>query len=161
DRDPTFDPPHTTFNVAMIAGGTAINIIPDRAELTYEYRALPDEDGPALADEIEAFVRREVLPDLQAVEPTADLVVTSPGVLPALRREDGGAAERLVRELAGLDAPSRSAPFGTDGARFQAAGWSTVVWGPGDIAVAHRPDEHVPIADLAACREVLGALVTR
>jgi acetylornithine deacetylase len=160
-RDETFDPPYTTFNLGMIQGGTAINIIPDRAELTWEYRALPDEDGPHLADEVERFAREEVLPDLRRTAPEADIAITSPGVLPALHREDDGAAERLVRELTGTDEPARTAPFGTDASRFQAAGWSAVVCGPGSIDVAHRPDEYVDLDQLAACHSMLEGVVAR
>lgn len=157
--DPAFDPPHTTFNVGMIGGGTAINIIPDRASVTFEYRALPQEDGPELAQRVEAHARAVVLPELRRTHPAAALTVTSPGVLPALRPETDGAAEALVRRLTGTGAPARTAPFGTDAARFQQVGWSTVVCGPGRIDVAHRPDEWIALDQLAACRAMLDGLV--
>lgn len=156
--DPTFDPPHTTFNVGMIEGGTAINIIPDHGAVTFEYRALPSEDGPGLADRVEAFAREVVLPELQRTHPAARLTITSPGVLPAFQREEDGAAERLVRGLTGTDAPTRTAPFGTDASRFQQVGWSTVVCGPGRIDVAHCADEWIALDQLAACRHMLGDL---
>lgn len=160
DVDPAFDPPHTTFNVATVSGGTAINIIPDRGVLTFEYRALPSEDGPELADRIEAFAREQVLPELQRTCPEATLEVTSPGALPAMQPEVDGAAERWVRRLTGTTVPPRTAPFGTDAARFQQQGWSTVVCGPGRIDVAHRPDEWIALDQLAACRQMLDRLVT-
>jgi acetylornithine deacetylase len=160
-HDPAFDPPYTTFNLAELHGGTAINIVPDRAEVTFEYRPVPADDSSALADEIEAFARDELLAQLRRSEPDADLVVTSPGVLPSLRPEVDGAAERLVRELTGTTVAARSAAFGTDGARFQQHGWSTVVCGPGSIDVAHRPDEHIDLDQLAVCRDMLEALVAR
>jgi acetylornithine deacetylase/succinyl-diaminopimelate desuccinylase-like protein len=31
----------------------------------------------------------------------------------------------------------------------------TVMFGPGDVRVAHRADEHVPLADVVGCAEVL------
>lgn len=159
DVDPAFDPPHTTVNVAILEGGTAINIIPDHGAVTFEYRALPREDGPALAERIEAFAREVVLPELQRTCPDASLTITSPGVLPALQPEVGGAAEALVRRLTGSDAPARTAPFGTDASRFQHVGWSTVVCGPGRIDVAHCADEWIALDQLAACRRMLGDLV--
>ncbi len=158
DVDPAFDPPHTTFNVGMIEGGTAINIIPDHGAVTFEYRALPGEDGPALAERIEAFAREVVLPELQRTHPAAALTITSPGVLPAFQREDDGVAEGLVRRLTGATTPARTAPFGTDASRFQQVGWSTVVCGPGRIDVAHRPDEWIALDQLAACRRMIDDL---
>ena len=156
--DPAFDPPHTTFNVGMIEGGTAINIIPDHGAVTFEYRALPSEDGPELGERVEAFARDVVLPDLQRTHAEASLTVTSPGMLPALQPETDGTAEALVRRLTGTLVPARTAPFGTDASRFQQVGWSTVVCGPGRIDVAHRPDEWIALDQLLACRAMLGDL---
>lgn len=156
--DPAFDPPHTTFNVGMIEGGTAINIVPDHGAVTFEYRPLPSEDGPELADRVEAHAREVVLPALRRTHPDAALTITTPGGLPALRPEVDGAAEALVRRLTGTTTPARTAPFGTDASRFQEVGWSTVVCGPGRIDVAHRPDEWVAIDQLVACRRMLEAL---
>jgi succinyl-diaminopimelate desuccinylase len=34
-----------------------------------------------------------------------------------------------------------------------------VLFGPGTIRVAHKPDEHVPIADLVRAQEVLATLI--
>jgi succinyl-diaminopimelate desuccinylase len=36
-----------------------------------------------------------------------------------------------------------------------------VLFGPGSIRVAHKPDEHVPLAELARAAEVLDRLVER
>ncbi|MBY5161903.1 acetylornithine deacetylase [Salsipaludibacter albus] len=157
--DDRFEPPFTTFNLAMASAGTAINIIPDRAELTFEYRALPEVDGPDLADRIEAYARDELLADLRRTHPEARLDVVSPGVLPALHAERDGDAERLVRNVLGTGSPAETAPFGTDAARFQAVGISSVVCGPGDIAIAHRPNESVEVSQLAAGRRFVSDLV--
>ncbi len=52
-------------------------------------------------------------------------------------------------------------PYGTEAGIFQAAGVPSVVWGPGDIAQAHQPDEFIAEADLAECVQRLGQLVER
>ena len=38
--------------------------------------------------------------------------------------------------------------FATDASWYEAAGCPAVVFGPGEVAVAHQPDEHVAVADL-------------
>ena len=183
--DPLFDPPHTTFNVATIEGGQAINIIPRRAELTFEYRPVPADDGWELADEIAAWAEREVLPDLRAVDPDCRVVVERgtyvEGLAPetepagsyagvadddAVRHGSGaaehvaeaGAAERLVRDLLAFTGEAGTVPFGTDGGWHQRAGISTVVCGPGDIDQAHQPDEFIEPSQLGACDAFLAAL---
>jgi acetylornithine deacetylase len=143
----------------MASAGTAINIIPERAELTFEFRALPGVDGHALARRIEAHARDVLLPALQQTHPEASREVVSPGILPALHGEQDGAAEALVRAVSGTTEPARTAPFGTDAARFQAVGISSVVCGPGNINIAHRPNESIEITQLAAGRQFMSDLV--
>jgi acetylornithine deacetylase/succinyl-diaminopimelate desuccinylase-like protein len=36
-----------------------------------------------------------------------------------------------------------------------------VIWGPGSIEVAHRPNEFVPLADLAGARATLARAIDR
>ena len=38
--------------------------------------------------------------------------------------------------------------FGTDAGYFSDEGYSTVVFGPGSISRAHKPDEYVEISEL-------------
>jgi acetylornithine deacetylase len=158
-RDERFEPPYTTFNLATVTGGQAINIVPRHAELTWEYRPIPADDGDALAAEVDAFVRDEVLPRLRRDTGVGEVRTVPNAVARALAAEDDGAAERLVRTLTGDTAAAGTVPFGTDGGHFQAMGWSTVVCGPGDIAQAHQPDEWVETAQLAACVRFVDALV--
>jgi acetylornithine deacetylase len=40
--------------------------------------------------------------------------------------------------------------FASDAAWYEAAGCPSVVFGPGDVTVAHQPDEHVAISELNA-----------
>jgi acetylornithine deacetylase len=157
-HDDDFDPPYTTFNLATVTGGQAINIVPRRAELTWEYRPVPADDNDALRDEVERFARDEVLPRLRRDTGVGEVTFVTDAVARTLAAEEDGAAERLVRSLTGDDAPARTVAFGTDGGHFQGAGWSTVVCGPGDIAQAHQPDEWIEFAQLEACATFIDRL---
>lgn len=159
--DDRFDPPHTTFNVATLAGGQAINIVPRRAQVQWEYRPIPADDSEALHDRVRAFAEAEVLPRLRAHLDVGDIEWRSEAVARALTAEQDGVAEALARSLTGYDGPSRTVPFATDGGHFQAAGLSTVVCGPGSIDQAHQPDEWIEVAQLTACEAALGRLVER
>ena len=74
--------------------------------------------------------------------------------------ESRGDGVDLMRDLVG-ETPVDVVAYGTEAGLFQTAGVPAVVWGPGDIGVAHRPDEFVDIADLTACLEVLQRLPDR
>ncbi len=157
--DPSFDPPFTTFNVATLQAGQAINIVPRRAELTWEYRPVPADDGDALLAEVRRYATEVVLPQLRANTGQGSISFRADATARALAPEPDGAAEALVRRLTGTTAPADSVPFATDGGHLQAAGISTVVCGPGSIEQAHRPDEWIATEQLAGCDAMLTALI--
>jgi acetylornithine deacetylase len=74
---------------------------------------------------------------------------------------DAGAA--LHRELSSLvgQRGTESVAFATDGGWLQRAGYRCVLFGPGDIRVAHRANEFVPIAELERAGMVLDELIRR
>lgn len=158
--DERFDPPHTTFNLATLAGGQAINIVPREARLQWEYRPIPADDDEALLERVRAFTEAEVLPRLRATLGTGEVAFAVEAAARALASEQDGEAERLARRLTGYGGPARTVPFATDGGHFQAAGLSTVVCGPGSIEQAHQPDEWIAVEQLTACEDVLTRLVT-
>lgn len=159
-QDPAFDPPHTTFNLATLQAGQAINIVPRQAELTWEYRPVPADDADVLAAEVERFATAEVLPRLLAGIGEGTITTRADAVARGLRPEEGSPAEALVRRLTGTTTPGGTVPYATDGGHFQAAGLSTVVCGPGSIEQAHQPEEWIATAQLAACDAMLSRLVT-
>lgn len=150
--DPAFDPPHTTINVGLISGGKAKNIIPGECRFTVEWRPLPGDAPGELPGRLRALTAR-----LTARRPrlTCEVVVL---------REDGGAATRRDAELVRfLEAQSgraaASVSFGTEAPELAALGAEPVVFGPGDIRVAHQTGEFVPMADLERCSQILGAAI--
>jgi acetylornithine deacetylase len=157
--DPRFDPPFTTFNLATVTGGQAINIVPRRCELTWEYRPVPADDSEAIVEQVEAFTRAEVLPRLRAGTGRGEVVFVRDAVVRALAAEDGSAADELARALVDDRGPSRSVAFGTDAGHFQAAGIPAVVCGPGTIDDAHQPDESIAVAQLQAGERFVARLI--
>jgi acetylornithine deacetylase/succinyl-diaminopimelate desuccinylase-like protein len=65
---------------------------------------------------------------------------------------------RLCAAVAG--ASPRTAPYGTDASELQRIA-PCIILGPGDIGVAHKPIEHVRIADLVEAVPVLMRLAER
>jgi acetylornithine deacetylase len=143
-----FDPPYTTLHVGQIAGGTAHNITAANCRLDFGFRIVPGER----MEDWEARYREkvaEVEAAMRAVHPDAGIDLEPHFRLPALEPEDGGAAEKLVRQLTG-DNDQHVVSFGTEAGHFQDRGYSTVVCGPGAIAQAHQPDEFITTAQLDA-----------
>lgn len=152
-----FAPPWTTLHVGLIEGGTAQNITARDCRMTVEMRVVPGED-PALWEARLRAAAAGIAAGMRRVHPDAGIAVDAIFSVPPLVPEAGGAAETLIRRLTG-DAGRHVASFGTEAGHFQAAGFSTVVCGPGDIAEAHQPDEFITLAQLEAGAALLGRLI--
>jgi acetylornithine deacetylase len=152
--DSPFDPPYTTFNLGQIEGGKAINIIAQDCSFTWEFRPIPGEDTEAIVAAFEAYAQDVVLPALREFAPGAGITTERLATVLPLAPEAEGAAESLVRRLSGVN-DRGVVSFGTEGGLFQAAGLSTVVFGPGSIDQAHKPNEFITLAQVAACETFL------
>src|SRR5258708_16458484 len=60
-----FEPPYPTFNVGIIEGGTAGNIIPNRCRFKLELRVLPGDSEAPVIERIQDFARRRIEPALK------------------------------------------------------------------------------------------------
>jgi acetylornithine deacetylase len=149
-----FDPPHTTLNVGLIRGGTAKNVIAGECRFTLEWRPVPGQRPELVAD----LVRREA-EALRQQDEDFDCEVS-------VTRLDGGAETRAdaplvksLEELTGQTAGTVS--FGTEAPQLTELGADAVVFGPGDIRVAHRTGEFVPVEELRECARILRRTVER
>lgn len=135
---------HEGLNAVLISGGVATNVLPDECVVTVNYRFAPDTSE----EEALAFVRDFF--DGYDVR----LTDTSPGALPGLDRP---AAREFIDAVGGRVNPK----FGwTDVARFSALGVPAVNFGPGDPMLAHKQDEHVPLAQVTGCADTLHRWLT-
>ena len=160
DADPRFDPPHSTVQANVIAGGTAVNILAKEAEVTWEYRCLPDRDASAIVERVRRRAEAEVLPKYQHRAPEARLDTTLHAAYPGLAMDEDSPAIRLARELTGANQVEAVA-YGTEAGHFQNYGIPAVICGPGSIEQAHRPDEFCEVSELTACEAFLRKVIAK
>jgi acetylornithine deacetylase len=129
------------LNVAKLDGGVAFNVVPETAMLSVSLRPPPGTDMEPLRDQLLALAARVV--------PAATSSVTL--FNPAFATRDLAGFRPLLGEL--VDAPA-DLGFWTEAAVLAGAGMDVVVFGPGDIGVAHAADEFVPLGELARARDV-------
>lgn len=156
--DSGFEPPYTTFNIGRIAGGAAVNIIARDCAFEWEFRTLPGEDPQAPLRDLARFVEGDLLPPLRAVHAEAAVATEPIAVVPPLVPDPDSPAEALARRLLGANGTVAIA-FATEAGHFQKAGIPAVICGPGSIAVAHRPNEYISLAQLAAGADFLDRLL--
>jgi acetylornithine deacetylase len=154
DADPRFDPPYSTVQATVIGGGTAVNILAKEAEVTWEYRHLPDRDPARIVKRVKRRADAEILPKYRARAAEAGFETTLHAHYPGLVMDEHSPAIGLGRELTGANRVEAVA-YGTEAGHFQNYGIPAVICGPGSIEQAHRPDEFVALSELAACEDFL------
>ena len=152
-----FDPPCTNVHVGMIQGGTAHNITAKDCEFHLGFRIIPGE-SPDMWRQTFFDQVKVIEAEMQAVSPDAWIEVEETFALPAFAPTANNAAEELVRQITGDNAPHHVS-YGTEASHFQAAGYDAVVCGPGDIGIAHQPNEYIEIAQLNAGQKFMEKLL--
>ena len=146
-----------TVNIGTIHGGTALNVLSEHCEITFEIRHTTAFDPDDLLVPVWAAVAR-VEAELTAVGGGVEREEISR--YPALSTDRSHPLVRMVERIADRGS-TVAVGFGTEGGLFAAAvDAPVVICGPGDIAVAHRPGEHVSTAQLDACLGFLPTLVS-
>ncbi len=153
--DSPYDPAFPTLNVGRINGGTARNITSGWCEFDWEIRMLPGDDGMDVVDDIHRYCESELVPEMRMRHPGADVVTTIEARVPGLDDRHAGDAVDFVRGLTGLNTED-VVSFGTDAGYFSEEAYSTIVFGPGSIDRAHKPDEYIELGELAEGLAFLG-----
>ncbi len=148
-REEGYDIPYATVHVGKIAGGEALNIVPDRAVVDLEFRYPATQSADALHRSISAAADAAAAP-WRATFPDARIEMETINAYPGL----GAAANRpevaLMRRFV-PDATVTKVGFGTEAGHFAEAGIPTLVCGPGSMDQGHKPDEFIEVSEIEAC----------
>ena len=142
-----YEPPFATFNVGIIEGGAASNATAGWCNFDWEYRPMPDEDGGKTITEIENFANSMLLPKMKEISDEASINIITQAPVGGLDDRNAAKASAFIADITGLNSEG-VVSFGTDAGYFSDEGYSTVVFGPGSISRAHKPDEYVEISEL-------------
>ncbi len=158
-HDEAFDLSHSTVSTGLIEGGAAINIVPATCTFVYEFRNLIEVDQAGIQARVEAFARDALLPEMRAVHPGADISFEPIYEYPAHSIDAGDPFVTLMKRLVGRNDHAKVA-YGAEAGLFRRElGIATILCGPGQIAVAHKPDEWVGVDQIEACERLLSAIV--
>ena len=153
-RNPALHPPVPTMNLGNVHGGDNPNRIAASCELQFDLRVLPGMTDRGVLEELHGRIRRA----LAGSELTIEMGSLHEGIPPF---ETPAAAHivKVAEALTGYAAEAVS--FGTEGPFLSAMGMETIVLGPGDIRVAHQPDEYLPLDRIAPCVDLLEKIIGR
>jgi acetylornithine deacetylase len=139
------------FNIGRVEGGIKANVIAPSAEVRFGFRPLPSMNTDVL---LAAF--------RDCSDSVAEFTETFRGApLPAGDIVQAEAKRLAARDLADeLGVPIGNAvDFWTEAALFSAAGYTTFVCGPGDIAQAHSADEFVELSQVQQCTQTYRRII--
>ena len=147
------------IEVGTVRAGDWASSVPDTLTAEGRYGVAVGEEVAAARRALEEAIARAAAADpWLAVHPPEvqwwggrfDPAVTDPGHPIVTALVDS------VTELTGSAPPVEGVTYGADMRLLVNVGHiPTVLFGPGDVRVAHMPDEHVPIADLEAAARAL------
>lgn len=149
-----------TVNVGTIAGGSKVNMVPDRCVIEIDRRTIPGETTDEVLAELEQVLAgvRETVPRLRARVELHD--GAEPSEMPA-----GAALFTLLGEAAGaFGVESSELGFlGASDARFliNQAGIPSIICGPGDLRLAHTTGEYVEIDNLVRATKMYAYAIAR
>lgn len=148
-----FAPRYSTLQVGVVAGGQAVNIIPDRCTADIEVRAVPGVSPSVLLGPVRTRL-------LALRDHGFDVAWQDLSDYPGLSLAAGSTLAELMVELTGRPALA-AVSYGTEAGLFQQAGIDAIICGPGDIGRAHRADEYIETGELAECQQLIEQLGVR
>lgn len=151
-NNPQFGVPQPTLNLGCIHGGDNPNRICGQCALEFDLRPLPGMDPQALR----RAIGERLAPLAERFAVRLDYQPLFPAVPPFEQAADSELV-RLAERLSGHSA--EAVAFGTEAPYLQQLGCQTLVLGPGDIACAHQPDEHLELARIPPTVELLRGLI--
>jgi acetylornithine deacetylase/succinyl-diaminopimelate desuccinylase family protein len=150
-----------TYNIGTIQGGISRNMVPDRCVFQIAKRYLPGDSPDAIRAELEnAIAACEAEPGSRVSvvrEPEFDRIPHPPLEVDPdhpLPRALSATAARLTGRTPRIGG---WAAF-TDGALLQVAGIPAVIFGPGDVSLAHTDEERITLSEVATAAEIYACL---
>jgi succinyl-diaminopimelate desuccinylase len=137
---------HSSGSINMIQGGVKQNVVADQCSIYVDRRIIPGEDPQAGVDEIREIAERAVA-DLDGIR--VEVVAAGLGAA-SMSEPDSPVVQAMLaaNTYLGLNTELTGFSMGTDGRHFVATGVPTIIYGPGDPALAHIPDEWVGIDEV-------------
>lgn len=137
-----------TFSINAIEGGASMNVIPDQCTMKLDIRTLPSQNHEEILENVRKMIAlaKDRYPELNAeIEVVADLEPVKTDI-------DDSFVDLALKASESVSGP-REAPKGftgiTDACAFKEAkiDFPIIIMGPGDITLAHQPNEYVEVEE--------------
>jgi succinyl-diaminopimelate desuccinylase len=145
----------SSMSINTIAGGNAINVVPDKCSIGIDIRTLPQQNHQEVISDFEKIFAR-----LKKKNSQFDAEVSVVREVPALETDKTCDFVRDFCFVVGVS-ETKAVGFTTDGPFFASLGVPVVIFGPGKPQLAHKPDEYIDIADVEKAVEYYKGIILK
>jgi len=158
-RDDAYSIPYSTIHVGKLSGGVALNVVPDLAEISFEYRHLAEDKSDDIFAQITAAAA-QIEAEYHKIWDGAAIEIDRYNFYPGLTVSDSDPIVGLAQNIAQTNETTK-VTFGTEAGVFAGIGIPTIVCGPGSMAgQGHRPDEFITRDALANCDTMMDRVLS-
>ena len=143
---------YTTINIAAISGGIAYNVIPEKCIIRVSIRPIP---GIKIYDLIQDLENR-----IMGTSILSKIEIDVLSKVPSMGTGQGTELEKELCEHA-KSASSSAVAYATDGSHLQLMGMKPIIFGPGSINQAHKPNEFIDMKTLLDFVPILQRIVKK
>ena len=131
-----------SMSINTIAGGEALNVVPDKCSIGIDIRTLPAQNHEDILGDLQGIFAK-----LKSGDPRFDAEVS---VVRQVRPLETDSNSDFVGDFCSAVGISETKAVGytTDGPHFAAIGAPVVIFGPGKPELCHKPDEYIDLVDL-------------
>jgi len=136
-----------SMSINTIAGGKALNVVPDKCSIGIDIRTLPAQNHQDIITDLEKNFAK-----LKAGNSQFDAEVS---VLRQVQALETDCLCDFVKDFCSAvqDSKTKAVGFTTDGPYFASLGAPVVIFGPGKPQLCHKPDEYIQISDVEKAAE--------
>ncbi len=148
-------PNNSSIHIGLCNGGTGHNIIPKQASFRWEIRYI-NEDLQFVKNKFQNFQKfliKKYKEDISEI--TIENIPKC--VVPGLIEKNQKKIITLMNKFNFLG--NEHVPFGTEAGIIQKLGLSTIIFGPGSISQAHKPNEFISINQLEKYNKLLNNIL--
>jgi succinyl-diaminopimelate desuccinylase len=150
-----------TRSINSIEGGVKTNVVPDRCVVTIDQRTVPNQDHAVILKQME-----DLIADLASRQDgfSASVKVINDRI-PLASSAAEPVVQRfcdIVAEVTGMRPQPKGAAYYTDAvALVPAFKAPLIICGPGEVGLAHQPNEYVEVAKMVAASRIYALAIAR
>jgi succinyl-diaminopimelate desuccinylase len=131
-----------SMSINTIAGGQAMNVVPDKCEIGVDIRTVPGQNHQDIINDLQNIFAKLKQKNPQFKAEVS--VLREVGSLETDTRCD------FIRDFCSVTGINKTCAVGftTDGPHFASLDLPVVIFGPGKPHLAHKPDEYIDISDV-------------